>query len=166
MQTLPSASALIETLQLQPHVEGGYFRRTYQSDDSPKVTTAYGDRFSMTSIYYLLTEHSRIGHWHLNRSDIVHYFHLGSPITYYLIDAQGELSVVTMGSRPDLGEHIQLTVPGGTWKASHLASGSYGLISEAVSPGFDFADMRLGNGDDLAAQFPRHADVIREFSKE
>ena len=78
-----SAEELVELLNLGGHVEGGFFRRTYVADY--RLLTPEGDeRLSMTSIFYLLAAESPIGHFHLNRSDIVHYFHMGDPITYYL----------------------------------------------------------------------------------
>lgn len=38
---------------------------------------------------------------------------------------------------------MQLVVPGNTWKACHLLEGKFGLITEAVSPGFEYQDMVL-----------------------
>jgi len=158
---------LIEYLHLEGHVEGGFYRRTYQADQTAKVTTASGERFSMTSIFYLLSAESPIGHFHLNKSDIVHYFQLGDSIKYYLINPQGELSTVVMGTNLAAGEQLQLTVPGGTWKASKIIKGGnkgYSLISEAVSPGFDFADMTLGYHELLIKKFPQHKKLIVELS--
>lgn len=156
---------LIESLDLEAHVEGGYFRRTFQADHRDKVDTEFGERFTLTSIYYLLTQASPVGHWHLNRSDIIHYYHLGSPIDYYLLDAQGKLTKTTMGPDPTQGHQLQLVVKGGTWKASHLIDGDYGLICEAVAPGFDFNDMTLGDTNHLLELFPQHSKIIKQFSR-
>lgn len=147
---------LIVALELEPHVEGGYYRRTFQSDHGAMVETGRGQRYSMTSIYYLLTEDSPIGYFHLNQSDIVHYYHVGDAIQYSLIFPDGTLKTVVMGSNVIADECLQLHVPGGIWKASQLRDGStgYGLISEAVSPGFDFADMEMGRRQKLTEQFP------------
>ena len=164
----PDADELIELLGLEGHVEGGYFRRTYEAQNTPRITTDRGERFTMTSIYYLLTEGGPIGHFHRNRADIVHYFHLGDPVSYYLIHPDGRLETVTMGPDPRLGHKLQLTVAGGIWKASRLTAGGshrYGLISEAVSPGFDFADMTLGATAELLAQFPQHREIIGQLSR-
>lgn len=167
----PQRQALIDQLQLEPHVEGGFFRRTYQSDDRPPLSTGYGSRLRLSSIYYLLTNDSPIGHWHLNRSDILHFFHLGHPITYYLLDASGNVSTHVMGPDPTQGHQLQLLVPGGTWKASYLNSeedtsgDDYGLISEAVCPGFDFDDMTLGTETQLLQSFPQHAELIKRFTQ-
>jgi predicted cupin superfamily sugar epimerase len=161
-----ATQTMIDALQLEPHVEGGYFRRTYQSDSAPKLETQQGSRFAMSSIFYLLTESFPVGHWHLNQSDILHYFQAGSALTYYLIHSSGELEVIEMGTDVVSGQQLQLLVPGGTWKASHLTAGEFGLISEAVVPGFDYADMTLGDRQALLDQLPQHAELIQRFTKE
>lgn len=160
--TTSTTEDVVEALGLEGHVEGGYYRRTYEASHRDKISTDEGDRFLMTSIFYLLAAESPVGHFHLNRSDIVHYFHLGDPIEYFLIYPDGRLETVTMGHDITRGQQLQLTVKGGVWKASRLTSGShgYGLISEAVSPGFDFADMTLGEASQLSEQFPQHAPLF------
>ncbi|MDO8860530.1 cupin domain-containing protein [Haliea sp. E1-2-M8] len=163
--TLPDKRTVIATLGLEAHVEGGYFARTFQPDHRPQVETPRGPRYTMTSIHYLLTNDSPIGHWHRNESDIVHFYHLGAPVHYYLLHPDGRLEQAVLG--PDLaaGQRLQLTVHGGVWKASHLPAGEYGLISEAVAPGFDYADMALGKRAELLAEFPQHADVVRAYTR-
>ncbi|MFT7288149.1 MAG: putative cupin superfamily sugar epimerase [Halieaceae bacterium] len=165
----PSAAELVDSLQLEGHIEGGFYRRTYESSQQPSLHTEAGERFRMTSIYYLLTREGPVGHFHRNRSDIVHYFHLGDPIDYFLLHEDGRLETVTMGPDPRQGHQLQLTVTGGIWKASRLSSAGefgYGLISEAVSPGFDYRDMSLGHTSLLQAQFPQHAPLIETLSRE
>lgn len=164
--TLPDKATVIATLGLQAHVEGGYFARTFQPDHRPQVETPNGPRYTMTSIHYLLTDDSPIGHWHRNESDIVHFHHLGAPVHYYMLHPDGRLETAVLG--PDLaaGQRLQLTVQGGVWKASHLPAGEYGLISEAVAPGFDYADMALGVRRELLARFPQHADLVRAYTRD
>ncbi len=117
---------IIKALGLEPHIEGGFFRRTYQSDDQNMVVTAGGQRHCMTSIFYLLTQNSPIGHFHLNQSDIVHYYHLGDPIQYTLIFPDGTLKTVVMGHDVLAAQCLQLHVPGGIWKASQVMHGAAG----------------------------------------
>lgn len=155
-------NTLIAALALQPHAEGGYFRRSFAS--AYNTTSAGAERPAMSSIYYLLTDDSPIGHWHRNRSDIMHYFHAGEALRYWLIDPGGELSQHTLGLDLAAGETPQLLVPGGYWKATELCSGHYGLISEAVCPGFDLADMDLAAAAHLAEQFPEHQAIIRRLA--
>ncbi|GAB5415206.1 MAG: cupin domain-containing protein [Congregibacter sp.] len=162
-----SAAEVIDALQLEGHVEGGFYRRTYEAQDQPRLDTEQGERFSMTSIFYLLTSEGPVGHFHLNRSDIVHYFQLGDPIDYFLIHEDGQLETRTMGPDPRQGHLLQMTVPGGIWKASRLQEGDagFGLISEAVSPGFDFSDMTLGETQKLLRLFPQHRATINSLSR-
>ncbi|TVT80756.1 cupin domain-containing protein [Pseudomonas sp. H3(2019)] len=164
----PSAQDIVAALDLEPHVEGGYYRRTFQSDRQPMVETAGGRRYAMTSIYYLLTGTSPVGHFHLNKSDIVHYYHVGDAIQYFLIYPDGALKTVVMGNDVTAGQCLQLHVPGGVWKASQLMAGpgAYGLISEAVSPGFDFADMQLGSRRRLGELFPEHSALFERLARE
>ncbi|MGL6244150.1 cupin domain-containing protein [Pseudomonas sp.] len=164
---VPSAETVITALGLESHMEGGFYRRTFQSDHHSMVETGSGPRYLMTSIYYMLTKDSPTGHFHLNQSDIVHYYHLGDAIQYSLIFPDGTLKTVVMGSDIIAGQCLQLHVPGGVWKASRLTDGlaGYGLISEAVSPGFDYADMELGNRHRLSDQFPEHSELIGRLTE-
>ena len=161
-----TAAELVEHLGLDGHIEGGFFRRTYASDYT-LLTADDRERLSLSSIFYLLAAESPIGHFHLNQSDIVHYFHLGDPITYYLLHPTGELETTVMGSDVRRGQVLQLTVPGGVWKASEIPSNGshgFGLISEAVTPGFEYDDMTLGYRDVLVAQFPQHDTLVKRLS--
>ncbi|UVM53095.1 MULTISPECIES: cupin domain-containing protein [unclassified Pseudomonas] len=164
----PDALAVVAALNLEPHMEGGFYRRTFQADHRAMVETEGGRRYLLTSIYYLLTRDSPIGHFHLNQSDIVHYYHLGDPIQYSLISPDGTLKTVVMGSDVIAGQCLQLHVPGGVWKASQLMDGSagYGLISEAVSPGFDYADMELGTRRKLGESFPEHSQLFEKLTQD
>lgn len=164
---IPSAEQIAKALGLEGHVEGGFFRRTYQADHRELLNVDGGKRYLMTSIFYMLTKQSPVGHWHVNKSDIIHYYHLGDPVEYSLIYPDGRLETVRMGSDVFSGEKLQLTVKGGVWKSSQLIDQGvgYGLISEAVSPGFDYKDMTLGEAKKLTNLFPQHKDVINAFSK-
>ncbi|MFD9596955.1 cupin domain-containing protein [Kitasatospora sp. NPDC059973] len=162
---MTTAREWIELLGLEPHLEGGYFRRTFQADHRARVRTPAGERYTLTSIHYLLTSWSPIGHWHLNRSDILHFHHHGDPITYHLLLPDGTAETAVLGQDPARGQLLTLAVPGGVWKASHLTSGDHGLISEAVAPGFDFADMTLGRPADLVARFPGHEELIHRYCR-
>ena len=149
--------SLIQSLNLTPHIEGGYFTRTYQSPIENDT------RPLMTSIFYMLTSDRPIGHFHKNKSDIMHYFHLGSPMTYLTISPEGILEKSTLG--PDIanGHVLQLLVKGGYWKASALEQGEFGLLSEAVAPGFDYKNMSIAKRDDMQKQFPHLWQDIAKY---
>lgn len=144
---------LIQQLALEPHLEGGYFRRTYEASHAGVIDQTR-ERLFMSSIFYLLTDDSPVGYFHRNRSDIVHYWQAGSSLTYYLINDRGELSSTVLGPDLNAGQQLQLVVPGQTWKATVLDEGEFGLLSEAVTPGFDYDDMELATVSRLINAFP------------
>ncbi|HHP7229257.1 MAG TPA: cupin domain-containing protein, partial [Xenococcaceae cyanobacterium] len=72
---------LIEYLSLIEHIEGGYFKETYRSGYIVPTDRVGKARNILTSIYYLLTDERPIDYFHKNQSDIIHYFHCGSPVT-------------------------------------------------------------------------------------
>ena len=151
-----SAAALIARLGLERHPEGGWFRRIHTSD--AVIETAHGPRALVTSIHYLLTLDEPRGRLHRNRSDILHYLQGGGPVEYLLLDDAGELRRVVLGSAP--GQTLFLHVPGGVWKASQLIDGaSHALVSEAVVPGFDFADHVFADRQLLDAH-PEHRALL------
>jgi uncharacterized protein len=159
-----TAAELIRLLELEPHpLEGGYFRRTYES--SLRCDCGYGSRPLLTSIYYLLTQESPVGFLHRNESDILHYHQLGAAVKYILISPDGSLSEHILG--PDIahGETLQLLVPGGCWKASRLCGGEYALISEAVAPGFDYADNELATEEMAWRNWPVLQDMLAPYLK-
>lgn len=106
-----TARQWIGALELEPHVEGGYFRRTFQADQRPPVRTREGERLLLTSIHYLLTEESPVGYWHLNQSDILHFHHSGAPLAYHLIHPDGRAESVVLGPDPYRGQVLTLAVP-------------------------------------------------------
>ena len=157
---------IIERLGLIAHDEGGYFRETYRSDAQAGAPGPEGEpRSCMTVIYYMLTNESPIGHLHRNRADIMHFFHVGAPTRYHLIDAAGGHRAIMLGPDPSAGHELQLLVPGGVWKASELLAEDgnapgWSLISEAVAPGFDYRDRTLIDADAMIREHPDLADSL------
>lgn len=149
--------SVVTELALEGHVEGGFFRRVYCSDT--EVHTSNGSRPSMTSIYYLLTAEHPCGSLHINRSDIVHYFLRGGDLEYYLwCPEKKALQTVVLSA-----ENPVLIVKGGVWKASRLLNGSFGLIAEAVTPGFDYQDMTLVGQSHIQKHCPEQSECLQPF---
>jgi predicted cupin superfamily sugar epimerase len=72
-----------------------------------------------------------------------------------------------MGSDPSKGQVMQMMVKGGIWKASQIPINGeygYGLIGEAVAPGFEYSDMQLGEQASLIAKFPQHQSLIEKLT--
>jgi predicted cupin superfamily sugar epimerase len=145
---------LIQQLSLVEHIEGGYFTETHRSEDTLATDREGQDRALLTSIYYLLTDDRPIDHFHRNRSDILHYFHLGSAVTYLILEPSGKLTKAKLGLNFSQGEVAQLLVPRGCWKAAVLEAGEFGLLGEAVTPGFDYRDLEIATESHFKQQFP------------
>ena len=81
---------LIAKLDLQPHVEGGFFKETYRSNlcvgSEPKKTRALS-----TAIYYLLTSDD-FSCWHRLSADEIWHYYGGSSVTIYQLNEAGVLS--------------------------------------------------------------------------
>ena len=150
---------------MREHIEGGYFSETHRSAMLIDTDRDGKKRSVFTSIFYMLTDDRPIGYFHMNKSDIMHYFHAGSPLTYYIIEPNGELKKIKLG--PDIydDQHMQLLVKGGCWKATVLEEGDFGLLGESVSPGFEYKDMRIGKKDEMQSLFPHLWPEIDKFVK-
>jgi uncharacterized protein len=156
---------IIEILSLTPHIEGGYFSRTYRSDLNTSVPYDTRQRCLLSSIYYLLTDDSPVGYLHKNKSDIIHFFQSGFPLIYTIISPDGVLEKKILGADLDKGQQLQLIVRGGCWKATELRAGEFGLVSEAVSPGFEYEDMELAEEKAIRNLFPHLWDQISKYVK-
>ena len=153
-------AGLISALNLAPHDEGGWFRETYRSPQTVDCPDRDGGvRSLMTTIHYLLDRRRPLTVLHANRSDIVHFHEGGGAFLYLLLWPDGRLEETLIGP----GHDRQLTVPGGVWKAAELVEGDWGLIGEAVSPGFDYRDRTLAVGEDILKRFPQHARRLAAF---
>jgi hypothetical protein len=165
----PSASHWIEKLELTTHVEGGAFREVYRSELSiPKTVLPLffqGPRNASTSIYFLLST-GQFSAFHRIASDELWHFYYGDPLLVYEIGHNGRLQIHRLGSDLEKGESFQTVVRAGSWFASAPAPGSeYALVGCTVAPGFDFADFELANRATLSAQYPEHAELIKQFTR-
>lgn len=138
------AGAVIATLGLRPHPEGGWYAETWR-DEAPR-----GVRPAGSAIYFLLRG-GEISRWH--RIDATETWH------HYAGDAL-ELRVAPRGSDgrpgridrhvlgPDLasGERPQAVVPPGAWQTAR-SLGAWTLVGCTVAPAFDFEAFELAPDD-------------------
>jgi predicted cupin superfamily sugar epimerase len=137
--------ATAEALDLLPHPEGGWYRRTWESATPVSPPGYGGQRPTGTAIYFLL-QPGETSRWHRVRSDELYLWHRGGPLSLTLggrapIPAAPTPTLVG----PDLaaGQRPQLLIPGGTWQTAVPAGTDEVLVSCVVSPGFDFADFSV-----------------------
>lgn len=132
----------ITALGLEPHPEGGYYRRTFTAPDS------VGDRPAVTLIYFFLPAGDTSA-WHMVKSDEMWLWHGPGAL---------QLQCGGNGEQPEAGEILvlgpqgacQILIPAGTWQRT-LPGTSDVLVSCMVTPGFDFADFRLAVTSDTGS---------------
>ena len=163
-----TAQSYIQSLQMQPHPEGGFFRESYRSEQTMEVTAPGGgtqQRNVCTAIYFLL-EAGNFSAFHRIKSDEIWHFYAGQALEVLELLPSGELRCTRLG--PDIlrGELPQYVVPANTWFASRVADGgTFSLVGCTVAPGFDFADFQLARRQELLEIFPQHRQIITELTR-
>lgn len=134
------AESVVETLQLAPHPEGGWYRETWRAPGEG------GARSSGTAILYLL-EGGRRSHWHRVDADELWLWHAGAPLDLLIADASDENPArITLGGDVAGGYTPQALVPATRWQAAEAREG-WALVSCVVVPGFDFAGFEMAPPD-------------------
>lgn len=164
----PEARFWIEKLHLQPHPEGGYYRETYRAEQRVLGCCLHeheGPRSIATAIHFLLPG-DQFSALHRLRSDEMWHFYTGSPLTIYIIDPQGTLSQVRLGTKPENGESFQAVVKAGCWFGATVDDPEgYTLVGCTVSPGFEYEDFELGNRQSLLDRYPQHREIIERLTR-
>ncbi len=160
----PRALDLVAALDLEPHPEGGWFRRTWTAP--ARVDTANGKRATASAILFLLDEDMEAA-WHVVRSDELWLWHgpgrleidlggtgdapaeprrvvLASPVPASPID-EGAAGARGTGAT-DASNPVQLLVPAGVWQRT-VARGGPALATCVVSPEFSYEDWKLAEDD-------------------
>ena len=163
-----SAKRIIETLNLIPHPEGGYFKENYRSKGVIKNNSldfdADGERNYSTSIYFLLNEND-FSAFHKIRQDEIWHFYAGSTLLLHTINPNGNYNLIRIGNNLENGDFFQFVVPAGTWFASEVENKtSYSFCGCTVSPGFDFRDFEMPSGKTLSKIYPEHQEIIKRLS--
>jgi len=148
------AAALIATLELRPHPEGGFYREIFRSARQVTPLDERGVRAALTTIYFLLPEGS-ISRWHQVSSDEVWHLYEGGPLELLeLSDAGHDLVRHSLGPLGDGTRAPVRTIPAGHWQAARPL-GAYALVGCTVGPGFEYADFRM------LADAPERAAEVR-----
>lgn len=151
---------LIQTLNLQPHPEGGYYGETYRAD--LQIATGNGNRSLMTAIYFLLTSKD-VSRFHRIKSDELWFHHEGSDLTVHILDERGHTEL-KLGSGTTFSSPQQLVPAEKIFGSSVDSENSYALVSCVVAPGFDFTDFTLFEKEELIRQFPTHEAIISRLT--
>lgn len=128
------ARALVDSLQLEPHPEGGWYRQVYKSDEHVTRHRDGAERTALTTIYFLLVDGTE-SVWHRVQSDEVWHFYEGDAL---------ELRTPDRVVRLDEDNRVHV-IRAGEWQAARPL-GAYVLVGFTVGPGFEFEDFEMDAG--------------------
>jgi len=147
----PRAEELQRLLALEPHVEGGHYRRIYESTTRAAFDDATRPRAVATSIYYLLNA-GEISRWHRIDADEVWHWYEGHALELLRFDPRGAtltrhvLGPVAADAAP------VFVVPAGCWQRARPL-GAYTLVGCTVAPGYEWRGFStLDDAPAIAAQ--------------
>lgn len=128
-------AAIIRRLGLEPHPEGGHFRRTWEHPESRD------GRPLGSSILYVLSRGER-SHWH--RIDAVEqwHFHAGAPLELRMSVDGMHVEAHVLGADVLSGALPQVVVPAGAWQSA-VSLGDYSLMGCTVTPAFTYEGFEL-----------------------
>ncbi|MFD6908031.1 MULTISPECIES: cupin domain-containing protein [Streptomyces] len=141
--------------------EGGRFRQTWAGPARPD------GRPEGTAIVALLTDApGDFSALHRLPADEIWHHYLGDPLQLLLLAPDGTSRTPLLG--PDVlgGQHVQLTVPAGTWMGARVAAGgAWTFFGCTMAPGFTFEGYEHGDAAELTARHPERAALIAELAR-
>jgi uncharacterized protein len=144
------AKALIHSLGLQPHPEGGWYREVFRSARRVQPADERPPRLALTTIDFLL-EAGQFSAWHRVRSDEVWHLLEGESLSLWLMPPTMGAAEKVVLSANTLRRHV---VPADWWQAAET-DGDFAYVGATVGPGFDFADFGFGRDDAALVQAAR-----------
>lgn len=143
----PRAGQLIAQLQLQPHPEGGHYRRMHASATSVEVQGT--SRPALTAIHFLLAR-GEASQWHRVDADECWHWQEGGALELRVFDPERGAVTTSVLDRSGQGEPMHI-VPAGHWQAAR-ALGEFTLVACTVSPGFVWEGFELLSEDSDVAR--------------
>lgn len=153
------ANYFIEKLNMEPHIEGGYFKASILSEDNFN-----SEKKLYSSIYFLLRT-GEVSNFHRLTADEVWYYHAGEALTIYMITKEGKLITKQLGLDIEKGEEPQILVEKGCIFGSAMNEDGFSLVGCMVAPAFTYEDFELFEREDLLAQYPEHKDIILKLTR-
>jgi uncharacterized protein len=135
-----SGESLIAALDLAPHPEGGWYRRTWTAPAPP------GERPAASAILYLLLAGEESAPHRIDATELWH-FYAGDPLELRLEGPEGAVQTTVMGPDVMAGQTPQQVVASGQWQSARPL-GRYALVGATVTPAFTYEGFELRPRDD------------------
>lgn len=132
----PEARRAIDTLGLQPHPEGGWYRQTWAAEGP--------GRPAGTCIYFLLAAGQR-SHWHRVDATEIWHFYAGAALELEIADGDARSSArtsIVLGTDFAAGMVAHGVVPARAWQSAR-SLGAWTLVGCTVAPAFEFSGFEL-----------------------
>jgi uncharacterized protein len=126
---------LIAALDLAPHPEGGWYRRTWVAPASAGVRPAG------SAIYYLLLDGEVSAPHRIDATEVWH-FYAGDPLELNREWPDGRADSVVLGPDVAAGQTPQAVVEPGVWQSARPL-GAFALVGATVTPAFVFEGFEL-----------------------
>lgn len=157
---MKTAEYYIEKLEMLPHVEGGYFKQSFLSEQS------YNTEKKLWSSIYFLLRTGEVSNFHRLKSDELWYYHAGESLTIYMITPKGKLITKQLGINIENGDSPQVLVPKGYIFGSAMNNNGFSLVGCMVSPAFTYDDFELFKRNDLLNLYPEHQSIIKKLTRD
>jgi uncharacterized protein len=131
---------LIAALDLAPHPEGGWYRRTWLADSEGE------QRPAGSAIYYLLLAGEVSVPHRIDATELWHFYD-GDPLELTLEKPDGTHDVRVLGCDVAAGQAPQVAVGAGVWQSARPL-GRYALVGATVTPAFSFDGFELRDRTD------------------
>lgn len=144
------AQALIDTLQLAPHPEGGWYREIFRGAGQVRPADGGAPRHTLTSIDFLLAA-GQASAWHRVAADEAWHLLEGGPLRLWLLPPDlSQVQAADLAPADARGARPRAVVPANWWQAAEPlaeAPDGFAYVGATVGPGFDFADFGFGRDD-------------------
>ena len=157
---MKNAEYYIKNLEMIPHVEGGYFKESFLSEDNIRE-----DKKLWSSIYFLLRT-DEVSNFHRLKSDELWYYHDGEALTIYMITPEGDFITKQLGTNIENGEAPQVLVPKGYIFGSAMNKEGFSLVGCMVAPAFEYEEFELFEREYLLSLYPEYKDIILKLTRE
>ncbi len=164
MQKIDKIKYLIEKYKLTSHIEGGYFKRHYESNEI--ITRENNCSIKAGSAIYYLLEKNQISQFHSISSDELWHYYDGGVLEVHIIDNNKNYHIKYLGN-----SHIYndaafcIPIERGSIFAAKVLHGDYVFAGCSLHPEFIMEEFTLYDKDELVNIYPYHKEVIENFLK-
>jgi predicted cupin superfamily sugar epimerase len=115
----------------------------------------------------LVDDPSVFSDMHRLPTDEIWHFYLGDPIELLLLYPDGSDELVILGHDVLAGQRVQTVVAAGVCMGARLRpGGEFAVYGNTMAPGFVLSDFEAASAEELAAEWPQHAELIRALTRE